>query len=370
MQRILIVEDERIVARDISQQLTELGYGTAGIASRGDHAISMAGDLRPDLVLMDIHLAGKMDGIEAAQAIHDRFGLPVVFLTAFATDEVLARAKRTEPFGYVLKPFTERELRTVLEMALYKHAAENRLQQNALQLKALSQRVLEVQEFERRRVARELHEELGQALAAIKINLQSPTAPLDRTTGPRDAENLRIVDGALRLVRQLALALRPSMLDDLGLVAALRWLAAEASTQGRFEVRVRAANALPRTDAQTEIVCFRVAQEALSNVVRHAHAKRVQIYVYRNGHSLVLGIKDDGIGFDLAQLDTYASPSTNLGVFGMRERATLIGGRLEINSPPGRGCTVRLSCPWFPADWGPRAPPGTDNPTKSDTSQC
>jgi CheY-like chemotaxis protein len=126
MQRILIVEDERIVARDISQQLTELGYGTAGIATRGDQAISMAGELRPDLVLMDIQLAGKMDGIEAAQAIHDRFGLPVVFLTAFATDEVLARAKRTGPFGYVLKPFTERELRTVLEMALYKHAAESR----------------------------------------------------------------------------------------------------------------------------------------------------------------------------------------------------------------------------------------------------
>jgi signal transduction histidine kinase len=295
---------------------------------------------------MDIQLAGKMDGIEAAQAIHDRFGLPVVFLTAFATDEVLARAKRTGPFGYVLKPFTERELRTVLEMALYKHAAESRLQQNALQLKALSQRMLEAQELERRRVARELHEEVGQALVAIKINLQAPTAARDRTTDIRDAENLNIVDGALRLVRRLALALRPSMLDDLGLVAALRWLATEASTQGGFEVRVRAADSLPRTDAQTETVCFRVAQEALSNVVRHAHAKRVQIYVYRNGQSLVLGIKDDGVGFDMAQLDTCASPDANLGVFGMRERAMLIGGRLDINSRPGRGCTVRLRCPW------------------------
>ena len=119
--RILVVEDEAIVARDIAQQLTGMGFEPVGHATRGEQAVELAQRLRPDLVLMDIQLAGAMDGISAARAIRDQFALPVVFLTAFAADEVLERAKLAEPYGYILKPFPERELRTVVEMALYKH---------------------------------------------------------------------------------------------------------------------------------------------------------------------------------------------------------------------------------------------------------
>ena len=118
---ILIVEDEGIIARDIRQQLGELGYLVAGDSPTGEDAITLAGELKPDLVLMDIQLAGRMDGIEAAEAIRRRYGIPVVFLTAFAGAETLERAKPTEPFGYIIKPFDERYLHTVIEMALYKH---------------------------------------------------------------------------------------------------------------------------------------------------------------------------------------------------------------------------------------------------------
>lgn len=124
--RILVVEDETVVARDIEQQLIELHYTPVGHATRGEDAILLTEQLRPDLVLMDIQLAGDMDGVSAARAIRDRFAVPVVFLTAFAADEVLARAKMVEPYGYILKPFSDRELRTVLEMALYKHRADTR----------------------------------------------------------------------------------------------------------------------------------------------------------------------------------------------------------------------------------------------------
>ena len=124
--RILIVEDGIFVARDIQQQLVLLGYEPVGHATRGEEAIAMAGSLRPDLVLMDIQLDGAMDGIAAAQAIRTQWALPVVFLTAFAAEDMLARAKLTEPFGYIVKPFSERELRSVLVMALYKHQAEVR----------------------------------------------------------------------------------------------------------------------------------------------------------------------------------------------------------------------------------------------------
>jgi len=124
---ILIVEDEGIIARDIRQQLTELGYQVVGDTPTGEEAIVLTEQLKPNLVLMDIHLAGKMDGIEAAQAIRKRFGTPVVFLTAFAGGETLERAKLTEPFGYIIKPFDERYLHTAIEMALYKHRAETQM---------------------------------------------------------------------------------------------------------------------------------------------------------------------------------------------------------------------------------------------------
>ena len=165
--RILVVEDEVIIARDIAMQLVNLGYEVVGNTTRGDQAVCLAGELRPDLVLMDIQLDGPMDGITAAQVIRTQYSLPVVFLTAFAADEVLARAKLSEPYGYILKPFSERELQTVLEMAVYKHQMDARLLISNRQLKALSRRVLEAQELERRRVAIELHDELGLSLIHI-----------------------------------------------------------------------------------------------------------------------------------------------------------------------------------------------------------
>lgn len=125
--RILVVEDEIIVARDIEQQLVELGYQPLGHAPHGEEAIAMAEQLVPDLVLMDIQLNGALDGIAAAQAIRTLLKLPVVFLTAFVADDVIARAKLSDPFGYILKPFSDRELRTVIEMALFKHQAEMKL---------------------------------------------------------------------------------------------------------------------------------------------------------------------------------------------------------------------------------------------------
>ncbi|WP_310385643.1 diguanylate cyclase domain-containing protein [Roseateles sp.] len=141
--RILIVEDEYVVARDLRQQLEELGYAAVGHATSGEQGLAMATQLKPDLVLMDIQLGGAMDGIQAAQQIRANLALPVVFLTAFAADDVLARAKLTEPFGYILKPFGERELRTVLEMALYKHQAESRLRASALHSQTILDNMLD-----------------------------------------------------------------------------------------------------------------------------------------------------------------------------------------------------------------------------------
>ncbi|MGO8749578.1 MAG: ATP-binding protein [Thermoguttaceae bacterium] len=140
--RILIVEDEAVVARDIAPRLALLGYEPVAEASWGAQALVLADQLRPDLVLMEIQLAGEMDAVSAARAIRDRFAIPVVFLTALAADATLQRAKVTEPFGYIIKPVEDRELHTVIEMALYKHQAETRLRNSQEELRRKEEQLL------------------------------------------------------------------------------------------------------------------------------------------------------------------------------------------------------------------------------------
>ncbi len=123
--KILVVENEQIVAEDIKFRLQRLGYAVSGTALSGQEAAKKAEEIYPDLVLMDIVLEGEMDGIEAASIISSRLDIPVVYLTAYADDKTLERAKTTEPFGYILKPFEDRELHITIEMALYKHKMEN-----------------------------------------------------------------------------------------------------------------------------------------------------------------------------------------------------------------------------------------------------
>ena len=125
--KVLVVEDERIVAKDIQNTLKNLGYEVPAIASTGEEAIKKTGELRPDIILMDIVLKGEIDGIDAASKIKAKFKTPIIYLTAYEDEETLDRAKITEPLGYILKPFEERDLHTTLEMALYKHSMESKL---------------------------------------------------------------------------------------------------------------------------------------------------------------------------------------------------------------------------------------------------
>jgi CheY-like chemotaxis protein len=156
--RLLIVEDESIVAADIAVSVRQLGYNVAAIAASGEEALVLAEQVGPNLVLMDIHLRGRMDGVEAAQVMRDRFQLPVVFLTAYGEDETFQRAKEAQPFGYILKPFEDRELRIVIEMALYKHQAEA----------AMRQKFTELERFNKVTVDRELRMiELKQEINAL-----------------------------------------------------------------------------------------------------------------------------------------------------------------------------------------------------------
>ena len=138
---IFIVEDEAIVANDIKETLKSLGYTVPGIAKSGELALEKVKEAKPDLVLMDIHLAGQLDGVETAGKIHVLYNIPVIYLTAYADKALLERAKVTEPYGYVIKPYDERELHSVIEMALYKHRIEREIKKRDEVLFAVSSAV-------------------------------------------------------------------------------------------------------------------------------------------------------------------------------------------------------------------------------------
>lgn len=144
--RILVVEDEVIVADDIRRSLQNMGYDVTSIASSGEIAIKQVEENTPDLVLMDIMLQGKMDGIEAASQIKSRFGIPVVYLTAYSDETIMERAKITEPFGYLVKPFRDREVQINIEIALYKNKIERELKESrewfCVTLKSISDAVI------------------------------------------------------------------------------------------------------------------------------------------------------------------------------------------------------------------------------------
>lgn len=342
--QIFVVEDEVIVARDIRQQLRELGYGDAGHAVTAERCLEAIADIKPDLVLMDIQLAGAMDGIAAAQIIRTQFDIPVVFLTAFAADDVLARAKLTEPFGYILKPFSERELRTVLEMAIYKSGTERTLRHNSNELKLMSQRVIEVQESERRRLALELHDELGQSLTAIKINLATRKLMDPSTLAALDKNTIDIIDDAILKVRNLALDLRPGLLDDLGLHAALEWMVDQRAPSGTTRIVLDSNLQQLRMPTDVETTFFRVAQESLTNTARHAQARNVHIDLQLAGSTLTLRVTDDGCGMNWETIASKIAQGKSLGLAGMRDRAQLIGATVQFNALATGGTEVRLTC--------------------------
>jgi PAS domain S-box-containing protein len=222
---------------------------------------------------------------------------------------------------------------------------ERRRAQEALQ--TYSRRLIEAQEAERQHIARELHDEIGQVLTAVKINLQSiqRLGPDAAWLAPLD-ESIGIVDEALGRVRELSIELRPSLLDDLGLSAALRWYVDRyAQRTGIIAEVVNDFSGAARLSRELETACFRIAQEALTNTVRHAQAKRVSVRLARSRDKVLLTITDDGAGFDVADLFSNANTVAALGLRGMEERALAVGGKLEIESAHDGGTRICASFP-------------------------
>lgn len=223
---------------------------------------------------------------------------------------------------------------------------ERKQAQDALQM--FSRQLIEAQEEERRRIARELHDQIGQILTAVKMNLHSVQQVCHESEAASYVkDNIEAVDEALRLVRDLSVELRPPILDDLGLTTALQWYVDRYTkrTGLSVDVVIDLPDENERFSRELETACFRIAQEALTNVVRHAKATQAVVRLARDNDVLLLTVKDDGAGFDVDRLRKRAPRVATLGLISMQERAHAAGGRVEIESSPASGTEVRFSRP-------------------------
>jgi len=462
---ILIIEDSFIVAYHLQATLEGEGYAILNKLDSGESAISFIEHTRPDLVLMDIMLAGPMDGIETASIIKSRFNIPVIYITALTDKNTISRAKITEPYGYLTKPFEDREIFTVIEMALYKHDIESRLKQSeekyfstvnsisdavitvdrecnitfmnptAISLSqwtlhdALGKPVMEVlklkneitkeesinpvqclvgrgnqnrmpddlilvgrkgmqvpvgesslgpqlnsrgafigliivfkdmtekrehervlrdlqrqrmtaliegQETERSRIAKDLHDGLGQMLNAIKMNARMISVD---NQAANDLSNL--LDEAILESVRISENLLPSKLKDFDIAVCLRSLCTTVEKSTPLRISFQARGCSFEMDQLEKVNFYRITQEALSNVIKHAKATAVNVNLLQEGEIIHLSIEDNGKGVSEDNRNSIGKK----GLVNMRDRAEIMGGKFIMESNNGSGTIVMVEVP-------------------------
>jgi signal transduction histidine kinase len=352
--RILMLEDSATDADLIGHALRRGGIVFS--AEQADSRATFLRELRaapPDLILSDYSLP-SFDGYAAlAIAKQECPDVPFIFVTGTLGEEVAIETLKKGATDYVLKQRLSRLVPSVLralreaEDRAQRRRAEEELRQSYQQLRALSVYLQHVREEERIRIAREIHDELGQVLTGLRLQLTW----LAKHLPPRPAalhEKARLIaqriDETIQIVRRIATELRPGILDNMGLLAALEWQANEFQIQTRIHCSVVAEVGEMRLDQDLNTAFFRIFQEALTNVVRHANATRVEVRLRRKNGSLVLEVQDNGRGISEAELRNVKS----IGLIGMRERAGLLGGEVTWNGQPGKGTTVTVRIPHSP----------------------
>ncbi len=458
MKKILIVEDSYIVALHLQATLENEGYLIVGKCTSGEEALLFLESNLPDLVLMDIMLEGAMDGIEVAELIKEKYNLPVIYITALSDRDTIARAKLTEPYGFLTKPFEDREIFTVIDMALYKHSMETKLwqseekyfstlksisdavividtnfqitfinpsaqaltqfavaqtvgrsifdilklkdsitgafpinplqcplgvtnqtslPQNALlvnasgkelpigestlsllldgkerlnglvitfrdvseklEKEAMLKRIekvkvlslIEGQEKERRRIAQDLHDGLGQMLNAIKINANAIIG-----SEKLNDHFFQMIDEAIQECIRISENLLPSKLNNFDLSTCLRSLCQQLNKNSSIEISYTDTHLKFDIDQSKKINLYRITQEAINNSIKHARAKHVSVQLVQHGDMLHLSIEDDGVG--LQQLCNPEVFGKN-GLANIRDRVDMINGKLTIESAEGKG---------------------------------
>ncbi|MBA4372373.1 MAG: hypothetical protein C0402_05875 [Thermodesulfovibrio sp.] len=381
---ILIVDDQP-ESRRLLRVIFERHGCYVSEAVDGQDGIQQARRERPDVIISDA-LMPRMDGFQMlmeVKRVPETKAIPFIFFSGnylSPQDSDLALALGAS--AYILKPKAPEviwgEVQRCLSQArgcqevggeaidathirkygmvvagkleekvaeLEREVAQRR--QAEIRLTALSRSLLDRLEAERRHIARELHDEVGQALTAVKLNIQALTRT-PQTSGvakipPLVDECMSALDRAVQQVRDLSLNLRPSMLDDLGFAAAVRWFLEKTAGVSGIAYHVLGPDSRP--PALLETTCFRIAQEAVTNAVRHAGPRNITVMLTGAADVLELTVRNDGAAFDVQEAFARANAGGSFGLSGMLERALLAGGTLAVTSSPGSGTLVRAVIP-------------------------
>lgn len=478
--KILIIQDDNPAARDVENALRNLGYSVTPVRTADKRVMSHLEKGKFDLGLMDIMRKDNLNEIEIGRKIRERLDIPVISLTVHSEKKALEGARRTRPFGYLLKPVSEEKLEMAIELALCQHAAEKKseermrqalhesdnryrqlienisegiviqdknhiithandkflrmlgysqhevmghpitsllgegwlrrdgrqgpksekdrwrsvemawnrkdgqrvftilspkpiydkkgqfsgsvavltditdrreaeieLRRSQEQLRSLSHHIQSVREKESKRIACEIHDVLGQHLTALRMDLAWLTykIPFYKKEKENIIEKIRamsgLIDETIRTVQKISAELRPGLLDDLGLLPAIEWLAQDFQSRTKIKCRTEFYRDEIDLDPDFATAIFRISQEALTNVARHAKATQVKICLKEENGALVLIIADNGQGI---KKERIFAPSS-LGLMGMRERVSAFGGELIIVGVPHKGTTLTATFP-------------------------
>lgn len=393
--KILLVDDNPVVLLRTALLLRGAGHEVVE-ASNGVQGIEFAHRENPDLVLLDVMLP-DINGVEVCRIMKCSPGLQNTFVVLMSHSEISSAHQVTGleagADSYIARPIESRELIARVEAILRIQQAESalrsahdeleqRVEDRTLELshantalrdeievrrqredeirdsrerlRALALRLVEIQEEERRFIAHELHDEIGQLLTNLKILLDLALRQPGEGGRPLISQSVELASELLDRVRQMSLNLRPQMLDDLGLMPALEWHFKRHEKQTGITVLFRHSKlpeGLPKT---LETAVYRIIQEALTNVARHANVREVTVRLWADSEALGVQIEDKGQGFDP---DEAIARGTSSGLAGMRERALLLGGQFTIESTPGNGCILTIELPLRSATPNPKRSP-------------
>lgn len=359
--RILVVDDNPVVLLNVAQLLRHAGYQVLEAVS-GLECLQLARAHRPELVLLDVVLP-DIGGVELCQQIKSAPELRNLFLVLLSSSRTSSDSQATGleagADGYIARPIENRELLARVAAMLRIQQAEAalcrmhddlelRVEERSAEvvrsneaLRVLSRRLVDAQEEERRFLARELHDEIGQIITGTKLLISLAAKDAPATLQPRLQEAVGLLQDLMQRVRRLSLNLRPQMLDDFGLLTALDWHFKRYHEQTGICVQFQHAPLSERLPSHLETAVFRVVQEALTNVARHAGVKEATVRLWTDELRLGVQVEDRGAGFDAQQ--ALASNTSN-GLAGMRERAELLGGEFTLETAPG--CGTRLMAQW------------------------
>jgi two-component system, LuxR family, sensor kinase FixL len=450
---ILVVEDEKVVAIDISRTLKSLGYEVCDSVASGEEALNTLLSVTPDLILLDVRLSGKLDGIETAERIRKDYQIPYIFLSTFSDENTLSRAKRTEPYGYITKSSHKNDLHSMIEMALYRHSMEQKIRENeeilSVTLKSISdavigttldgtiiswnsgaetifgyhadeligknisiltppfypnempekldtlregmesdhyetvrqkkdgkiinvsvkispirnhlnsisgasiiardvttrkqleREILEISEKERKRIGQDLHDSLGQKLTGISLQIKALENRI-RERAPEEAITASaisaMINDAIMQTRSLAKNLLTVTLQTQGLSVALQELASYC--EELYDVPSRCITHLEEeiTDDTISVQLYHIAQEAVTNAIRHSEAEEIVISLEDDDSEIILEVQDNGKG-------TILSKGGGIGLKIMEFRSGMIDGRLSFFGDEGKGSTVTCRVP-------------------------